>query len=68
MMTDTEVLAQLEALGTEQTRKTWRRHGIGENQYGVSYGDMGKLKKKISSSVIEWRSELLLPFVTVAGM
>ena len=47
MMTDTEVLAQLEAFGTEQTRKTFRRHGVGENQYGVLYGDMGKLKKQI---------------------
>jgi 3-methyladenine DNA glycosylase AlkD len=49
MTTDSEILAQLEALGTEQTRKTFRRHGVGENQYGVLYGDMGKLKKKIKT-------------------
>src|SRR5215813_10141759 len=47
MTTDTEVLAQLEAFGTEKTRKTFRRHGVGDNQYGVLYGDMGKLKKQI---------------------
>src|SRR5689334_20202562 len=47
MTTDTEVLAQLEAFGTEKTRKTYARHGIGANQYGVSYADLGKLKKKI---------------------
>ena len=49
MATAAETLAQLESLGTEQTRKTWRRHGVGDNQYGVSYGDMGKLKKKIKT-------------------
>ncbi|MEO8395489.1 MAG: DNA alkylation repair protein [Chloroflexota bacterium] len=47
MMSDTEVLAQLEAAGTEKTRKTYARHGVGANQYGVSYADLGKLKKKI---------------------
>ena len=49
MMTDSEVLAQLEALGTEQARKTYARHGVGANQYGVSYADLGKLKKKIKT-------------------
>lgn len=49
MTTDTEILAELEALGTEQNRKIYRRHGAGENQYGVSYADLGKLKKRIKT-------------------
>jgi len=46
-MTTTEVLQELEKLGTEQTRKTYRRHGAGDDVYGVKFGDLGKLKKKI---------------------
>ena len=42
-----EILRELESLGSEQTRKTYRRHGVGENQYGVSYANLGKLKKRI---------------------
>jgi 3-methyladenine DNA glycosylase AlkD len=42
-----EVLRELEALGTEQTRKTWRRHGVGDNVYGVRYAELGALKKRI---------------------
>ncbi len=49
MTTDTQVLQELEALGKEQTRKTYRRHGVGANQYGVSYGDLGKLKKRLKT-------------------
>jgi 3-methyladenine DNA glycosylase AlkD len=37
----------LEALGTEQNRKVYRRHGVGDNMYGVSYANLGKLAKKI---------------------
>ena len=48
-MTVQEVMQQLEALGREQTRKTYRRHGAGEVLFGVSYADMGKLKKKIKT-------------------
>lgn len=46
-MTTAEVLQEMEKLGTEQTRKTYRRHGAGENLYGVKFGDMEKLRKKI---------------------
>lgn len=42
-----ETLRQLESLGTEQNRKTYRRHGAGESLYGVSWADLGKLQKKI---------------------
>lgn len=46
-MTTETVLAELESLGTEQTRKIYRRHGAGENLYGVSYASFGALKKRI---------------------
>ncbi len=41
------ILEQLKALGTEQARKTYRRHGVSGEQYGVSYADLKNLKKKI---------------------
>ena len=37
----------LESLGTEQNRKVYRRHGAGENQFGVSFANLGKLHKQI---------------------
>ncbi len=46
-MNETEVLQELKALGTEQNRKVYRRHGVGENLHGVSFANLGKLKKKI---------------------
>lgn len=46
-MTAAEVLDQLQALGTEQTRRMYRSHGAGENAYGVSYGNLTKLRKAI---------------------
>lgn len=42
-----QVLAQLEAVGTEQTHRTTRRHGVQGDVYGVSYAEFGKLKKKL---------------------
>lgn len=47
-MTTTEsVLQELEAAGSEQTRKTNRRHGIGDNQYGVLYSFFDTFTKQI---------------------
>lgn len=42
-----EVLFQLEAAGSEQTRKTYARHGIRGECFGVSYAVLGQLRKKI---------------------
>jgi len=42
-----ETLDALKAAGKEQTRKTYRRHGAGEDCYGVSTPDLTKLQKKI---------------------
>lgn len=42
-----EALAQLEAAGSAQTRKTYARHGIKGDCFGVSYAVLGQLRKKI---------------------
>lgn len=46
-MTINEILDELRALGTEQKRKIYRRHGIGANVFGVGYPPLEKLKKRI---------------------
>jgi 3-methyladenine DNA glycosylase AlkD len=46
--TTAAVLHELESLGTEQNRKIYQRHGVGEDQYGVSYANLGRLKKRIT--------------------
>ena len=42
-------MAELERRGSEQTRKTYRRHGVLGDQYGVSYADLKALKKAIKT-------------------
>lgn len=42
-----DVMTQLEALGTEQTRKTYTRHGVIEPMFGVSYANFAILTKKL---------------------
>src|SRR5215510_15530256 len=42
-----DLMRELKSLGSEQTRKTYRRHGILGEIYGVSYVGYGDLKKKI---------------------
>ena len=44
-----EALQQLEQLGTAQNRKIYRRHGVGESLFGVSYANQNKLAKAIKS-------------------
>ena len=46
-MTLKEVMKELEALGSEQTKKTWLRHGAKEPLSGVKVGDLKILHKKI---------------------
>src|SRR5690606_18557324 len=41
------VLAELKKLGTPQTAKTYRRHGAVEPLFGVKFGDLKPLAKKI---------------------
>lgn len=40
-------LAELERRGSEKTRATYRRHGVAGELFGVSYADLGAMKKAI---------------------
>lgn len=42
-----DAMKDLEANGTEQARKTYRRHGAPDPMFGVSFAHLGKLQKKI---------------------
>jgi len=46
-MNKSTALKQLKELGSEATAKTYRRHGITGEMYGVKCGDMAKLAKQI---------------------
>ncbi len=48
-LTYDEAMAALEAAGTEQTRKTYLRHGAGEPTFGVKFGDLRPLGKKVGT-------------------
>ncbi len=43
------VMTLLESLGTEQTRSTYRRHGMAEPLFGVKWGDLRPLAKRIGT-------------------
>lgn len=44
------VLTELESLGTAQNVKTYKRHGSGDDVFGVSYANLKKLRKKIGTN------------------
>jgi 3-methyladenine DNA glycosylase AlkD len=44
-----EVLAELKALGDDSLRARNKKHGAGDNQFGVQMGDIRKVAKKIKS-------------------
>jgi 3-methyladenine DNA glycosylase AlkD len=46
-MTLSEVMTELQKLGTEQTKKTWTNHGAKGAFWGVKIGDMKVIQKKI---------------------
>jgi len=46
-MNKTEAMKQLRAMGTAQNRKVYARHGVAGPGFGVSYANLGKLKKSI---------------------
>jgi len=50
-MTKTEVMKELRANGSAQTRKSSRRHGIKGDMFGVSYALLGKMKRKIKTRI-----------------
>ncbi|MBZ0302331.1 MAG: DNA alkylation repair protein [Anaerolineae bacterium] len=48
MVTCAVLMAEMEALGTEQNRKIYRRHGAASPEvFGLSYAHLGKLQKKV---------------------
>jgi len=46
-MTVKDIVAELEKLGTEQTRKMWITHGAQERCLGVKVEDMKKIQKRV---------------------
>lgn len=49
-MTTAEIMAELERLGSPQTKETHRRHGAVEPYFGVKVGDMKPIVKKIKKN------------------
>lgn len=60
-MTLDEILAQLETLGNEKVRAINRKHGAGDNQFGVLRGNVRKLAKQIKANhelaLALWKTE-----------
>ena len=50
METVEEVMTALEKKGSEQTRKTFARHGAPEAMFGVKVADMKTIAKKIKGN------------------
>ena len=46
-MTTKSILKELKSFGTEQNRKIYRRHGVSDELFGVSYANLDKLAKQI---------------------
>jgi 3-methyladenine DNA glycosylase AlkD len=44
-----EVMKELKKLGTAQNRKIYKRHGSGDNLFGVSFANLRKMGKKIKT-------------------
>lgn len=49
-MTTTEILQELQSMGSEQTKKTFLRHGAREPFFGVKVGDLKKIVKRIKKN------------------
>lgn len=49
-MTTADIMQELKELGSEQTKKTFVRHGASEPLYGVKVGDLKKLQKHIGKN------------------
>ena len=47
METVPQILDQLEQLGSSQTRKTFARHGVPDNYFGVKVADLKVIAKRI---------------------
>lgn len=49
-MTLSQALTALRKAGTAQNRKVYERHGVLGEQFGVSFAELGKLKKQIGTA------------------
>jgi len=45
IMKITQVMRELKAMGTAQNRKIYGRHGVETEMYGVSFANLGQLRK-----------------------
>ena len=50
MNTAGQVMTELESKGSEQTRKTFARHGVRDNTFGVKVADLKVIAKKIKGN------------------
>ena len=48
-MTYDQVMKALKRSGTAQNRKIYARHGASGEMFGVSFGELGKLRKRIGA-------------------
>jgi 3-methyladenine DNA glycosylase AlkD len=48
-MTIQQAVEELQKYGTDQNRKVYRRHGVGDKVYGVSFANLNKLKRTIKT-------------------
>jgi 3-methyladenine DNA glycosylase AlkD len=49
-MTSSEILIELEKMGTDQTKKTFMNHGAVEPIFGVKVGDLKTIQKKVKKN------------------
>ena len=47
--TSSDILAELASLGTEQTLRTWRRHGVEGDAFGVLTAALDKIRKRVGT-------------------
>ncbi len=47
-MNKEEALEKLEEFGSEQNQKIYKKHGVTNEIFGVSYGDLNKLKREVN--------------------
>lgn len=52
MPTTHDILVELQKKGSEQTRKTYLRHGAPDNMYGVKIADLKAIAKKIKGNQV----------------
>ncbi len=45
-----KIFKTLQTLGTEQNKKTYKKHGVTNDLFGVSYANINKLKKQIKQN------------------